>query len=111
MTSTLAALTDPVLEIAEILIIPGRETEFEASMRTVNHLATDFAGCRKLTLSRCLENPSKFVLLVEWDSRAAHTEFTKTAEFPRFRATLRALVAEAPKVEHFRDIGDGVARG
>ena len=98
---------DPVLEIVEILITPGRETEFEDAMRAVNHIATDFAGCRSLKLSRGLENPSKYLLMVEWDSREAHTEFTKTADFPTFRATLRSCVSELPKMEHFRDTGPG----
>jgi heme-degrading monooxygenase HmoA len=103
----MTSATTPVLELVEILITPGRETEFETSMREVNHLVTDFPGCRSLTLSRGLENPSKFLLQIEWDTRETHTEFTRSEGFPRFRTALRALVAEPPKMEHFRDIGDG----
>lgn len=106
-TGATPPLVDPVLELVEILITHGREAEFETSMRAVKPIAATFPGCRSLTLSRGLENPSKFLLQIEWDSRETHTEFTKSADFPKFRAALRALVAEPPKMEHFRDIGDG----
>ena len=100
-------VVDPVVELVELVITHGREGEFESSMRAVKHIATDFPGCRSLTLSRGLENPSKFLLQIAWDSREAHTEFTKSEHFATFRTALRALVAEPPRMEHFRDIGEG----
>ncbi len=57
-------------------------------------------------MTRGVESPSRFVLLVEWDSVAAHLDnFRATDRFVSWRATIGPWFAEPPRVEHFTDVG------
>ena len=52
-----------------------------------------------------LDRPSRFVLLVEWDSVQAHEEnFRGTDRFSQWRAAIGPFFAGAPLVEHFEDV-------
>ena len=49
------------------------EEEFAAAMRErANPLLASLPGVRSGNMGRSVENPDKFVLLVEWESMAAH---------------------------------------
>ncbi|MFB9908652.1 antibiotic biosynthesis monooxygenase family protein [Allokutzneria oryzae] len=95
-----------ILEVAEILVQPGQEEEFEAAHRgAVEHLLGS-PGCRSARLTRGVENPSRFVLFVEWDSLAAHTEdFRSSPAFTRWRDGIAPFLDGAPRVEHFVPAG------
>ena len=48
------------------------------------------------------------MLLVEWDNITDHTEgFRGSASFRTWREQLGPFFAEAPRMEHSRDIGSG----
>ena len=52
-----------------------------------------------------IESPSRFVLLVEWESVEAHEQnFRATDRFPRWRGALGPFFADPPHVEHFTDL-------
>ncbi|MCP3802474.1 antibiotic biosynthesis monooxygenase [Allokutzneria sp. A3M-2-11 16] len=96
-----------ILEVAEILVQPGEEEEFEAAYRVaVAHLLGS-PGCRSARLTRGVENPSRFVLFVEWDSVQAHTEgFRNSPAFTRWRDGIGRFLVGAPRVEHFVPAGE-----
>jgi heme-degrading monooxygenase HmoA len=57
-------------------------------------------------MTRGVESPSRFVLLVEWDTVEAHEQnFRGTERFTAWRAAIGPFFAEPPHVEHFTDIG------
>lgn len=91
-----------IVERAEIPVAAGKEADFAAAMAN-NGIAflADAAGCSSARIGRGVENPGKFILLLEWDSVASHTEFTKTPEFERFKALVGPFFAGAPSMEHF----------
>jgi heme-degrading monooxygenase HmoA len=61
-----------------------------------------------MRMTRGVESPSRFVLLVEWDNITDHTEgFRGSTPFRSWREQLGPFFAEAPRVEHSRDIGSG----
>jgi quinol monooxygenase YgiN len=93
------------IERAELPIKPGMELEFGAAMaaRGTAILAAS-PGCRSVRLGRGVENPGKFILLIEWDSVEAHTALTKTPAFDEFRALVGPYFGGAPNMEHF-DMG------
>jgi heme-degrading monooxygenase HmoA len=94
-----------VLEIALIDITPGQEEDFASAYRTARHLVSDTPGCRSVRMTRGVESPSRFVLLVEWDSVEAHeVNFRGSPSFPEWRRLIGPYFAAAPQVEHFADI-------
>jgi len=66
---------------------------------------TSTPGCRSVRMTRGIESPSRFVLLVEWDSVEAHQEnFRGTERFAQWRALIGGYFATPPLVEHFVDV-------
>ena len=59
------------------------------------------AGCHGLHLVRSVENPSKFVLHVQWESVAHHMEIFRNApEFQEWRENVGHCFAAPPNVWH-----------
>ena len=94
-----------VLEIADITILPGTGEEFAAAVREGIKFVSDTPGFREARLTRSVETPTRFVLLVEWDSIEAHTVgFRQSENFTRWRALISPFFDGAPRVEHFDDV-------
>lgn len=94
-----------VLEVALIDIQPGREDEFAAAYATGHSILAGTPGCRSVRMTRGIETPDRFVLLVEWDSVDAHEQnFRATDRFAQWRALIGPFFAGPPRVEHFTDV-------
>jgi heme-degrading monooxygenase HmoA len=94
-----------VLEVALIDVSPGREDEFAAAYAQAHAIVAGTPGCRSVRMTRGIESPARFVLLVEWDSVAAHEEnFRATERFTRWRSLIGPHLAAPPLVEHFTDV-------
>jgi heme-degrading monooxygenase HmoA len=94
-----------VLEVALIDVIPGQEDAFTGAYAKAHSIITRAVGCRSVRMTRGIETPSRFVLLVEWDSVAAHDDnFRATDLFPQWRALIGPYFAHPPLVEHFTDV-------
>lgn len=93
-----------VLEVAMIDVQPGEEAAFEAAYRKVRHAVAEAPGCHRMRVTRGVESPSRFVLLVEWDSVAVHEEFRASERFEEWRGGISPHFAKAPHVEHFTDL-------
>jgi heme-degrading monooxygenase HmoA len=90
-----------VLEIAEFAIQPGREDEFAAAYHEALPYAAATEGFRSARMVRGIEEPSTFVLLIEWDSVEAHTKgFRESDRYPRWRALIGPYFAADPRVRH-----------
>jgi heme-degrading monooxygenase HmoA len=94
-----------VLEVADIQVTPGAEDDFANAYRGIKEVLTSTPGCRSVRMTRGIEAPSRFVLLVEWDSVEAHDEnFRASDRFGRWRAAIGPFFAAPPNVVHFEDI-------
>jgi heme-degrading monooxygenase HmoA len=90
-----------VTEIAKFDVKQGTESEFVTAYRTARHEIATAPGCRAVRMSRGVESPSSFVLIVEWDSLEAHTVGFRGSEgFGRWRAAIGPFFAGTPSVEH-----------
>jgi heme-degrading monooxygenase HmoA len=86
-------------------VIPDRESAFEADFAKAKSIIAASPGFLKLRLSRCLETPGRYLLLVEWDSLAAHTEgFRGSPAYEEWRALLHHYYDPFPVVEHYEVI-------
>ncbi len=68
-----ARLRPVILEHAALDVVPGQEAAFEAAFAEAKSIITSMAGCRSLQLQRCIEQPSRYLLLVEWATVEDHT--------------------------------------
>lgn len=94
-----------VLEIADIAVEPGSEDEFIVAYRAVREMLLGTKGCRSARMTRGIESPSRFVLLVEWESVRAHEEnFRASERFTSWRAAIGPFFAAPPRVEHAADV-------
>ncbi|MCU1657436.1 MAG: antibiotic biosynthesis monooxygenase [Pseudonocardiales bacterium] len=94
-----------VIEIADIEVVPGAEEDFTLAFRGVRDVLASTPGCRSVRMTYGIESPSRFVLLVEWDSVQAHEEnFRSTERFSTWRAAIGPFFARPPLVEHFADL-------
>jgi heme-degrading monooxygenase HmoA len=94
-----------ILEQALLPVKPGREIEFEAAFERAKTIISAITGFRSLTLSRCIERPETYLLLVEWERLEDHTEgFRGSAEYQQWRALLHHFYEPFPSVEHFRPV-------
>ena len=94
-----------VLERALITVTPGREEEFEQAFRTARAQLEGSPGFVSGTLSRGVESPSTYLLLVEWQTLEDHTEgFRGSPAFTEWRRLLGPLFADAPAVEHYTQV-------
>jgi heme-degrading monooxygenase HmoA len=93
-----------VLEIAIIDVKAGHEAPFAAAYDEARHLVTAADGCHSARMTQGIETPTRFVLLVEWESVAAHEHFRSSEAFPRWRALIGPHFEAAPQVEHFADV-------
>jgi heme-degrading monooxygenase HmoA len=94
-----------VLEIADFAVQPGTEEQFIEAVREGVKFVSDTPGFREARLTRSAETPTRFVLLVEWDSIEAHTEgFRKSENYTRWRQLISPYFAGNPHVEHFDDV-------
>jgi heme-degrading monooxygenase HmoA len=106
-TSPHGRLAGMVLEVALIDVQEGREDEFAAAYAKARSLVATTPGCRSVRMTRGVETPTRFVLLVEWDSVEAHIEnFRATDRFAEWRGLIGPYFDGAPRVEHFADLAD-----
>ena len=71
-----------VLEIAQIDVKPGTEAAFEAAVRQAAPLLCRTRGYVRAELLRSLEIPTRYRLLVQWETVENHTmDFQKSAAF------------------------------
>ncbi|MCM3923719.1 antibiotic biosynthesis monooxygenase [Frankia sp. AiPs1] len=97
-----------VLEIARFDVQPGTEDKFVAAYREVRTEVVGTPGCRSARLTRGIESPSSFVLLVEWDSLDSHLKnFRESDRFVRWRTALGPYFAGPPSVAHGVDVPPG----
>jgi heme-degrading monooxygenase HmoA len=94
-----------IVERAVISVTPGFETDFEAGFREARKVVAEADGFRSVSIARGIEEPSTYLLLIEWDSVEAHMQgFRESERFGRWRELIGPYFAEPPAVEHFQPI-------
>ena len=93
-----------VLEVALLDIKTGSEKAFAADYASAKELVAATPGCRSMRMTQGIETATRFVLLVEWDSVAAHQAFRDSERFGQWRSLVGPHFDGAPRVEHFVDL-------
>ena len=91
-----------ILEHAVLQVAGGREVEFEGAFREAAPIISSMPGFWSLRLERCVEDQSRYLLLVEWERLEDHTEgFRRSAEYQQWKALLHHFYDPFPTVEHY----------
>ena len=94
-----------IVEHAVLSVRPGAEDDFVEAFETAKAIIASMRGFRQLTLSRCIERPRAFLLLVEWETLEDHTEgFRESPEYLEWRRLLHDFYDPFPTVEHFKPV-------
>ena len=97
-----------VLEIAQIDVKPGMESDFEAGVAKAVPIFQRAKGCKAMELQRSVELPSRYRLLIRWDTLENHTvDFRGSADYQEWRKLVGHCFAEAPVVEHANKVVEG----
>jgi heme-degrading monooxygenase HmoA len=92
-----------IREVAPLDVIPGREDEFERAFGEAEKIISASPGFVDLELSRCVERPNRYLLLVRWETLEDHTVgFRQGPLYPRWRELLHHFYDPFPVVEHYR---------
>lgn len=94
-----------ILEHAILPVVPGREAAFEAAFAEAKAIIASMPGFVDLTLSRSVETPNAYLLLVRWERLEDHDPgFRASPEYRRWRELLHGFYEPFPVVEHFHDV-------
>lgn len=96
-----------ILEHALLPVRPDRSTDFERAFGLARRIISQSPGFRRLTLSRGVEHPDVYLLLVEWDSIEDHmTGFRSSPAYQEWKALLHHFYEPFPEVGHFEPVPD-----
>ena len=92
-----------ILELADIRINPGMQSEFDAAIQkgidSVIANAKGFIGCK---INKGIETPERYVLMIFWQTLENHTvDFRQSPAFQDWRAIVGPYFSGPPVVEHF----------
>ena len=94
-----------ITEHALLPVIAGMEGEFMAAFERARPLISAIDGYLGQQLSRSIETPNHFLLLVSWESVEAHTiGFRGSENFLEWKHLLHRFYEPFPVVEHFETI-------
>ena len=94
-----------IREHALLPVRPGREADFEAAFAVAAPLVAATPGFVDLALTRSIESPSTYLLLITWESVEAHeVGFRQSDRYPQWRALLHDFYDPFPTVEHHVDV-------
>ena len=97
-----------ITEIAQIEVKPGMESEFEAAVKKATPVFQRSKGCHGMELRRSIEKPSRYRLLVNWETVEDHTVgFRNSPEFQEWRVLVGHCFASPPEVEHLKQVVHG----
>ncbi|MCY4129407.1 MAG: antibiotic biosynthesis monooxygenase [Gammaproteobacteria bacterium] len=94
-----------ILEVAILDVKQGMETDFEASFALAQSIISSMDGYVSHELQRCIENRSRYILLVQWETLSDHTEgFRGSDEYREWKRLLHHFYDPFPTVEHFHSV-------
>jgi heme-degrading monooxygenase HmoA len=93
-----------IYEVVEMTIDPDKRDEYVKVYRDAWKKA-DFAGSHGGKVMCAMDDPSKVVVIIAWDSLDAHRQHTRprpgTPEHIHFRETIHPYMTETSVVHHY----------
>jgi quinol monooxygenase YgiN len=106
-----------IVEYVRYTIPAERRDAFERGYGEAQAALAASAHCLGYELARCVDDPTQYVLRIEWDSAEGHLQgFRRSPEFRAFFAAVRPFVDDIAEMRHYertavrsrgRDVGAG----
>ncbi|MFD0362302.1 antibiotic biosynthesis monooxygenase family protein [Nocardia sp. GCM10030253] len=91
-----------ILEHALLSVRPDQAEDFEAAFAEARPIISSMPGFRSLSLSRGIETPDTYLLLVAWERLEDHVDgFHGSAGYTRWKQLLHHFYDPFPVVQHF----------
>ena len=94
-----------ILEVAILEVIPGKEDSFHADFAEAQKIISSMQGYLSHELQRCIEVPSRHILLVRWNTLEDHTEgFRGSEQYQQWKNILHHYYDPFPTVDHYESV-------
>lgn len=94
-----------ILEAAILRIRAGQTNAFEIAFLEAQAIISSMPGYLSHELQRCLERDGEYLLLVHWESVAAHEEgFRKSPRYQDWKKLLHHFYDPFPMVLHYEQV-------
>ena len=94
-----------ILEVAILDVRPEAGKEFEISFREASAIISSMPGYLSHELQKCIETPSRYILLVRWETLEDHTiGFRQSEKYLEWKKLLHHYYDPFPTVEHYQSI-------
>jgi heme-degrading monooxygenase HmoA len=94
-----------ILEVAILDVKAQQTVDFEAAFGVAETIIRSMPGYISHELQRCIEQPQRYLLLVQWRTLEDHTEgFRRSAAYQQWKALLHHFYDPFPTVEHYQQI-------
>lgn len=95
-----------ILEVALLNVRSEQTLAFEQAFKQAQPIITSMPGYLSHQLQRGIETPSRYLLLVQWETLDDHTiGFRQSAHYQEWKRLLHHFYDPFPVVEHFEQIG------
>ncbi len=99
-----------ILEVAILNVKPGQEREFEAAFGRAQAIIASMPGYVSHQLHSCIEQPGRYLLLVNWETLEDHTVgFRESAQYQEWRKLLHHFYDPFPEVQHYQVVFENTA--
>jgi heme-degrading monooxygenase HmoA len=98
-----------ILEVAVLDVKPGQEKEFELAFDKAQEIISSMDGYISHQLQKCIENTSRYILLVNWQTLEDHTVgFRESEQYQDWRKALHHFYEPFPEVQHYTEVYSNV---
>jgi len=88
-------------EMASILVKPGMGKHFEQGFLKARPLFERAKGCHGVRLERSVEDPLRYLIVIEWETLDDHVvRFRNSEDHGRWRDLVGTFFASPPSVDH-----------
>ena len=94
-----------IVEYLRYTVPAERADEFVSAYARASEPLLASPHCTGFDLARCVEDPTRFILRIEWTSAEDHLEkFRGSEEFERFFSHVKPFVEEIDEMRHYEPL-------
>ena len=96
-----------VLAVVRWTVIANMELDFETAFTEAQKILESMHGYNSHRFEKCLENPNKYILLVEWETLEDHTiGFQQSEKYQEYREIIRHYFEPGTTMEHYNVVSE-----